>query len=196
MLKKIVFATHNKHKLNEIRSIVGGGYHILGLEEIGCTEDIPETGKTLKENALLKSRYVVEKYGIDCFADDTGLEVEALNGKPGVYSARYAGEGCSFSDNIQKLLTELSGKTNRNSCFKTVISLILNHKEYFFEGKIEGQIIEKQRGTNGFGYDPIFLPHGYSETFAEMNLDLKNNISHRGIATRKLISFLHDNIIS
>lgn len=190
MSKKIVFATHNKHKLSEIKFIIGSDYEVIGLHEIGCTEEIPETGTTLKENALLKARYVVEKYGIDCFADDTGLEVDALNGAPGVYSARYAGEGCTFSDNVNKMLKEMTGKTSRSCRFKTVIALILNNNEYFFKGTVEGKIIENPRGTAGFGYDPIFVPNGYSQTFSEMSLELKNKISHRGIATNKLMQFL------
>lgn len=190
MQKKIVFATHNKHKLQEIRAILGDKYQIIGLEEIGCFEEIPETGETLKENALQKVHYVVEKYHVDCFADDTGLEVEALNGAPGVYSARYAGEECTFADNVNKMLKEMNGIANRNACFKTVIALVLDEKEYFFEGKVEGEIGTVQQGKDGFGYDPIFTPKGYQETFSEMPLDLKNKISHRGIATEKLQKFL------
>ncbi|MDD4847781.1 MAG: non-canonical purine NTP diphosphatase [Bacteroidales bacterium] len=190
MSKKIVFATHNRHKLHEIRSIIGSDYEIVGLDEIGCCEDIPETGSTLQENALQKAHYVVQKYGIDCFADDTGLEVDALNGAPGVYSARYAGESCSFADNVEKLLKEMSDKENRSARFKTVIALIIDHKEFLFEGKVEGQIGRIPHGTDGFGYDPIFIPDGYQETFSQMSLDEKNKISHRGLATQRLMQFL------
>lgn len=190
MSQKIVFATHNAHKLHEIRSIIGTKYDVVGLADIGCTEEIPETGTTLRQNALQKAHYVREHYGIDCFADDTGLEVEALQGAPGVYSARYAGEGCTFADNVNKLLQAMSGQKIRTARFKTVIALIINNKEYFFEGKVEGVIDEVPHGTDGFGYDPIFIPDGFRQTFSEMTLETKNSISHRGIATQKLIQFL------
>lgn len=186
----LVFATNNKHKLKEITEIVGGQYRIISLHELGCSEDIPETENTLEGNALLKARYIHSRYHCNCFADDTGLEIEALNGEPGVYSARYAGDQCSFEDNIVKVLQKLEGKTNRNALFRTVIALIIDNQEYLFEGCIKGSIIEDQKGISGFGYDPIFIPDGYTQTFAEMGDELKNRISHRAIATQKLIDFL------
>jgi len=187
---KLVFATNNAHKLNEVRAITGTRFSIISLSELGCFDEIPETGDTLIENALQKAEYIHNKFHCNCFADDTGLEIEALNGKPGVYSARYAGEHCSFQDNIKKVLNELQGITNRKACFKTVIALILNGNKYFFEGKIDGKIIENERGTNGFGYDPVFKPSGCNKTFAEMTEDEKNRISHRALATKQLNNFL------
>ena len=187
---KLVFATNNTHKLTEVRAIAGTRFSIISLQELGCFDDIPETGETLTENALLKAQYVHNKFQYNCFADDTGLEVEALDGRPGVYSARYAGEQCSFQDNVRKLLLELQGITHRKACFKTVIALILNGKNHFFEGKIEGEIIETEKGTNGFGYDPVFKPLGYDKTFAEMTDVEKNSISHRALATKQLNDFL------
>jgi len=186
----LVFATNNKHKLEEISHIIGDQYRIISLKELNCCEDIPETEETLEGNALLKARYVHSKYNCNCFADDTGLEIEALNGEPGVYSARYAGEQCSFEDNVIKVLQKMEGKSNRNALFRTVIALILDDQEYLFEGAIKGTIIEDKKGVSGFGYDPIFTPDGYSETFAEMGNDLKNQISHRALATQKLTQFL------
>lgn len=186
----IVFATNNKHKLQEVKNIVGDTFNIISLNELQCFDDIPETENTLEGNALLKARYIHERFHCNCFADDTGLEIEALDGKPGVYSARYAGEQCSFEDNINKILLELEGKTNRKALFRTVIALIINDKEYLFEGNIKGEIIENKKGISGFGYDPVFIPEGYSETFAEMGNDLKNSISHRALATQKLTQFL------
>lgn len=186
----IVFATNNKHKLQEVKNIVGDTFKIISLNELQCFDDIPETENTLEGNALLKARYIHERFHCNCFADDTGLEIEALDGKPGVYSARYAGEQCSFEDNINKILLELEGKTNRKALFRTVIALIINDKEYLFEGNIKGEIIENKKGISGFGYDPVFIPEGYSETFAEMGNDLKNSISHRALATQKLTQFL------
>ena len=190
---KIVFATNNKNKLSEIREILGSGFEVMSLAEIGCHEDIPETGDTLLDNAVQKARYVFEKYGYDCFADDTGLEVECLNGEPGVYSARYAGEHPTFDDNIAKLLANMEGHENRNARFRTAIALILGGKEYVFEGEVKGQIIKEYRGHNGFGYDPVFLPDGYSQTFAELPAEIKNKISHRGNAAKKLAEFLNKN---
>lgn len=190
-MKQLVFATHNVHKLEEIRAILKN-YEILGLKDIGCFSNIVEDADTLKDNAKIKANFITEKYHINCFADDTGLEVDALNGAPGVYSARYAGEECSYQDNIDKLLKDLKGVKNRKARFRTVIALNFNGRQYFFEGIINGEIIEKQQGNNGFGYDPVFLPDGYKHTFAEMSSDLKNKISHRGIATQKLVDFLHD----
>jgi XTP/dITP diphosphohydrolase len=193
MKRKLVFATNNAHKLEEVRIVVGDNFDILSLKDIGCHEDIEEPGETLQENALIKARYVKEKYGYDCFGDDTGLEVEALNGAPGVYSARYAGGDHDAKANMKKLLKELDGITNRKAQFRTVIALILDGKEYLFEGKIEGSIISEERGSAGFGYDPVFLPDGYNETFAQLGMDVKNNISHRALATKALCEFLKNN---
>ncbi len=187
---KIIFATNNQHKLKEIREIIGDKINIQSLADIHCHEDIPETGTTLQENALLKAQFVKDNFGFDCFAEDTGLEVDALHGAPGVYSARFAGEHCSPQDNMEKLLNELQGESNRNARFKTVIALLLNGEKHFFEGEISGQIIAEKRGTQGFGYDPIFVPNGFSQTFAELGDDVKNTISHRAIATQKLADFL------
>lgn len=187
---ELVFATNNKHKLEEITHIIGDRYTIISLKELGCYNDIPETETTLEGNALLKARYIHSRYHCNCFADDTGLEIEALQGEPGVYSARYAGEHCSFEDNIVKVLQKMEGKTNRKALFRTVIALIIDNQEYLFEGCIKGSIIEDQKGISGFGYDPIFIPNGYTQTFAEMGDELKNRISHRAIATQKLIDFL------
>ena len=186
---EIVFATHNLHKTEEVRAILGPKYTIRNLHELDCP-DIPETADTLKGNALQKAQYVVDHYHINCFADDTGLEVLALDGRPGVYSARYAGEGCSYQDNVLKLLGEMQGITDRRACFKTVIALILDGKQYFFEGRVDGIILPEQRGTDGFGYDPVFLPDGFDQTFAEMSPAAKNSISHRGRAIQQLKEFL------
>lgn len=187
---KIVFATNNNHKLEEIRKITASQFQILSLSDIGCKEDIPETGKTLRENALIKANYVYDKFDYDCFADDTGLEVDALDGAPGVYSARYAGDACNAQDNIDKLLHELDGKDNRKAKFSTVITLIFNNERFFFEGSIEGIILKEQRGINGFGYDPVFQPNGFDKTFAEIDSIEKNKISHRALAVKELIKFL------
>jgi len=189
-MKEIVFATNNQHKLEEVRAMLGDSYKVVSLKEIGCFDDIPETADTLKGNALQKAEWVKERYGYDCFADDTGLEVEALGGAPGVFSARYAGENVTYADNNRKLLQEMKGKTNRNAAFKTVICLILNGETHFFEGEVRGRIIEENRGTTGFGYDPLFIPEGYDVTFAEMGAELKNKISHRARATAALVEFL------
>jgi XTP/dITP diphosphohydrolase len=186
---EIIFATHNLHKTEEVRAILGPDYLIRNLPELGCP-DIPETADTLQGNALQKAQYVVDHYHLNCFADDTGLEVEALDGSPGVFSARYAGEGCSYQDNVLKLLDEMQGMTNRKACFKTVIALILNGEQYLFEGRVDGQILTEQRGTDGFGYDPVFLPDGFDQTFAEMDAATKNSISHRGRAIQQLKTFL------
>lgn len=188
---KLVFASNNKNKIIEIQKMLPKTISILSLEEIGCTEEIPETADTIEGNAILKANYVTQKYGYDCFADDTGLEVEALNGEPGVYSARYAGEQKNADDNMEKLLDALSGSQNRKAHFKTVITLNLNGKQHLFTGIAEGKIIDTKKGTNGFGYDPIFQPNGYSETFAELSLDIKNTISHRAKATQQLLDFLN-----
>ena len=187
---KLVFASNNKNKIQEIQALVPNTIQIVSLEDIGCTEDIPETADTIEGNAILKANYVTEKYGYDCFADDTGLEVEALNGAPGVYSARYAGEQKDANDNMDKLLSELKDKSNRKANFKTVIVLNLNGKQNLFTGIINGKIIEEKIGTNGFGYDPIFVADGYEKTFAELTMEEKSTISHRGIAVKELILFL------
>ena len=191
MKRKLVFATNNAHKLEEVAAILGDQVELLSLNDIGCQTDIPETAETLEGNALLKSSYIYKNYHLDCFADDTGLEVEALNGAPGVYSARYAGgEGHDAQANMLKLLHELEGKENRKAQFRTAISLILDGKEYFFEGVIKGEIIKEKRGDSGFGYDPVFMPEGYDRTFAELGNDIKNQISHRALAVQKLCEFL------
>lgn len=189
-MKQIVFATNNKNKLREIREIMKGFYEVLSLDDIGCHEEIVEDADTIEGNAKIKADFVTNNYHVDCFADDTGLEVEALNGAPGVYSARYAGEHCSYQDNVNKMLNAMKGKTNRKAAFRTVIVLNLDGKSYTFEGRCDGQILESQRGTDGFGYDPIFMPDGFNQTFAEMSHDNKNAISHRGRAMQKLIAFL------
>tara|TARA_Y100000992_G_scaffold289164_1_gene243459 strand:- start:108 stop:701 length:594 start_codon:yes stop_codon:yes gene_type:complete len=189
-VKKIVFATGNSNKLKEIKYAINS-FEIVGLKDLDITEEISETGTTLKENALQKANYIYKKTGLNCFSDDTGLEIEALDNRPGVYSAMYAGEDCNAEANMQKVLKELSGFSNRKAKFKTVIALIINGKEYFFEGFIRGGILKEKRGTGGFGYDPIFSPDGYEETFAQMSIDLKNKISHRGLAIKKLVDFLN-----
>ena len=187
---KLVFATNNSHKLEEVRQILGDRFEVLSLNEIGCHEDIPETGDTFQDNALQKARYVKEHYGYDCFADDTGLEVKALNGAPGVHSARYAGDHDSEA-NMTKLLQELEKKSDRSAQFRTVIALILNGQEVLFEGIVTGKIaLERHYGDGGFGYDPIFVPDGYTETFSQMSSQGKNLISHRGRAVRKLADYL------
>ena len=189
-MKKLVFATNNKHKLSEVRAILKDKFEVYSLAEINCFDDIPETADTLEGNAEQKAVWVLEKYGYDCFADDTGLEIEALDGRPGVYSARYAGEDCSFEDNNKKVLAELVGKINRNAKFRTVICLKLNGETQYFSGEISGEIIKDNRGSKGFGYDPIFIPEGHKESFAEMGDELKNTMSHRYRATQKLVDFL------
>ncbi|MBD5200308.1 MAG: non-canonical purine NTP diphosphatase [Bacteroidales bacterium] len=190
-MKQIVFATNNKHKLQEIREIVGDKLTISSLLDIGCTEDIPEKEPTLEGNALAKARYVKEHYGYDCFADDTGLEVEALNGQPGVRSARYApGEGHDSQANMKLLLENMKDKQNRSARFRTVIALIVDGKEQLVEGIVNGYITEQPSGSEGFGYDPVFVPEGFEKTFAMMTSEEKNNISHRGRATRKLLDIL------
>lgn len=190
-MKKLVFATNNAHKLDEIRSILGDKIEILSLKDIDCHADIPETAETLEGNAALKAQYIYNNYGLDCFADDTGLEVEALNGAPGIYSARYAGgEGHDSEANMKKLLSEMEGKENRKARFRTAICLIEDGKEHIFEGIVNGEIIQERRGGEGFGYDPVFVPEGYTETFAEMGNDEKNKISHRARAVAKLCEYL------
>lgn len=187
---KLVFATNNKNKLKEVQQLLPKDIRLLSLEEIGCTEDIPETSPTIEANAIQKAQYVKEKYGYDCFADDTGLEVKALNGAPGVYSARYAGEAKSSEANIDKLLEELEGKNDRSARFKTVIALHLDGKLYSFKGICPGNIIFERKGLQGFGYDPVFQPEGKETTFAEMSLEEKSEISHRARAIRQLIDFI------
>ena len=186
----LVFASNNKNKIAEIQSMLPESIKILSLEDINCLEDIPETADTIEGNAILKADYVTEKYGYDCFADDTGLEVNALNGEPGVYSARYAGEQKNADDNMDKLLEALKNEENRSAQFKTVITLNLNGKQYLFTGIAKGEITLTKKGTNGFGYDPIFKPENFTETFAELPLETKNEIGHRGKAVKQLIDFL------
>ena len=189
---RIVFATNNMNKLTEIRKILGNRFEVVSLEEIGCNEDIPEKGQTLKDNALIKAQYVYNKYHVNCFADDTGLEVEALGGAPGVYSARYAGGvGHDSEANMKKLLSELENKDNRKARFRTVIALIIDGKTTCFEGIVNGEITREKRGGEGFGYDPIFKPSGYSQTFAELGTGVKNQISHRARAVAKLCEYLN-----
>lgn len=188
--RKLVFSTNNEHKLEEVKAILEPYYQILSLKDIGDDTDIPETGETLEDNALIKANYLWDTYHTNCFADDTGLEVEALNNAPGVYSARHAGEQKSSTDNVAKLLKELEGKENRNAQFRTVIALIIDGKKYVFEGKIKGVITTSARGNSGFGYDPVFQPEGYDKTFAELTLADKNEISHRARAVEQLALFL------
>lgn len=192
VMMKLVFATNNEHKLEEIRAMVSDSIEIVGLKEIGCHEDIEETERTLEGNAQIKSDYVHAKFGLNCFADDTGLEVEALGGAPGVYSARYAGEKASFQDNVDKLLDALKNRENRNARFRTVISLKMGDNQHFFEGVCDGEITREMHGNEGFGYDPVFRPKGSELTFAQMSMDEKARISHRGKATEKLIAFLNE----
>ena len=191
MKRKLVFATNNAHKLEEISAILGEKVELLSLKDINCHVDIPETADTLEGNAMLKAEYIFENYGLDCFADDTGLEVEALNGAPGIYSARYAeGEGHNAEANMQKLLQNMQGMPNRKAQFRTVICLIMDGKKHLFEGIVKGEIIKEKRGNSGFGYDPVFVPEGYTKTFAEMGNETKNKISHRALAVEKLCRFL------
>ena len=191
---KIVFATNNPNKLAEIRQLMPEGIEILSLKDINCLQELPETSETLEDNAAQKAYYVYDNYGHNCFSDDTGLEIEVLDGRPGVYSARYAGPECRAEDNIQKILAEMKGEENRDASFRTIISLVIDGREFQFEGQIEGQIIPEKWGDQGFGYDPIFLPDGYEESFAQMTLEEKNIISHRGLAVKKLIQFLQKRV--
>jgi XTP/dITP diphosphohydrolase len=188
---KLVFATNNHNKLKEVQKLVPNFVEILSLNDIICSEEIEETGKTLQENAIIKANYITKNYGYNCFADDTGLEVDFLNGKPGVFSARYAGEKVDSKKNMQKLLLELNDVFNRNAQFKTVIALNLNNKQYLFSGICKGEILNNKQGDRGFGYDPIFKPNGFEKSFAEMSIDDKGLISHRGKAIKKLITFLN-----
>jgi XTP/dITP diphosphohydrolase len=189
-MNKLVFATNNEHKLRELKEILPSEFELLSLNDIGCTDDIPETGPTLETNAAQKSFYIWNRYGINCFADDTGLEVEALDNEPGVYSARYAGEGRNARENMLKVLRELNSETNRKARFRCVISLVIDGTEKQFEGIVEGKILLQQQGDAGFGYDPIFMPEGYNRSFAEMEAGDKNRISHRGRAVEKLVDYL------
>lgn len=191
---EILFASNNAHKVDEVRAALPSQFTIRSLREVMGDVDIPETGVTLEENAAIKARFLFAEIGMNCFADDTGLEISALNGAPGVYSARYAGEGCSFDDNVNKVLANLDGKPDRSARFRTVICLILQGKEYFFEGEIKGEIFTSRVGEQGFGYDPIFKPEGYNLTFAQMTLEQKNTISHRGLAVQRLVGFLTGSI--
>ena len=189
---EIVFASNNAHKLAEVSSKLPENFKILSLKDVLGDVDIPETGLTLDDNAIIKAKYVFERTGKNCFADDTGLEIAALNGEPGVYSARYAGEDCSFQDNMDKVLRNLKGKQDRSARFRTVICLILNGEQHLFEGQVDGVILTEEQGEKGFGYDPIFCPNGFETTFAEMTMEQKNAISHRGLAVQKLVEFLSD----
>ena len=188
---KLVFATNNPNKLSELQALVPNGIEILSLKDIDCNEELPETNPTLERNALQKAKYVYDRYGFNCFADDTGLEIEALGGSPGVYSARYAGENCRAEDNMKKVLSILENEKNRNAKFRTVIALIVNGKENIFQGECNGTITKAKSGVEGFGYDPIFIPDGCEITFAEMSKQNKGAISHRGRAVKELISFLN-----
>lgn len=190
-MRKLIFATNNKHKVEEVRAALDGMVQIVTLAEAGLSGEIPETADTLQGNALQKAQWVWERTGMDCFADDTGLEVDALGGAPGVYSARYAGEHCSFDDNINKLLAALDGRTDRRADFRTVICLIEGGEPKYFEGRVDGQILtERHSNGEGFGYDPVFMPDRFALSFAEMPLDVKNRISHRGLAVQKLAEYL------
>lgn len=188
---ELIFATNNAHKLEEVQAMVGDKFILKSLADIGCTDDIPETGVTFQENAQQKTDYLHSRYQVDCFGDDSGLEVDALNGEPGVYSARYSGSR-DMEQNIDLVLSKLGDSSNRTARFKTVISLFLQGEQHFFEGSVEGGIIDQRIGTEGFGYDPIFIPDGYAQTFAEMSLAEKNKISHRAKAIAKLVAFLKE----
>jgi XTP/dITP diphosphohydrolase len=190
MPNQLVFATNNRHKLDEVAAKIGDKFKLLTLDDIGCTDDIEETGSTFHENASIKSHYIFNHYQLDCFGDDSGLEVDAINGEPGIYSARYAGTHGDHDANINKVLTRLQNKAHRTARFRTVISLMWKGEEYFFEGTVEGTIRNERTGADGFGYDPIFQPDGYEITFAEMGMEEKNAISHRAIAMDKLLAFL------
>ena len=188
---KLVFATNNLNKLSEIKSLIPAGIEVLSLKDINCNEELPETNPSLQENALQKARYVFDNYGFNCFADDTGLEIDALGGEPGVYSARYAGEDCNAEDNMKRVLDKLEGEKTRSAKFRTVIALIIDGDETLFEGECKGDMTKTKSGVEGFGYDPIFIASGYKKTFAEMNKDEKGKISHRGKAVKQLVGFLY-----
>ncbi len=189
-MSDLLFATNNQHKLREVQEILGGSFRILSLKDVSIDIEIPETQETIEGNAIQKARFIHELTGLNCFADDTGLEIAALEQRPGVYSARYGGEGCSFDDNVAKILGELEGVENRQACFRTVICLIMDGRENIFEGRIDGEITTVRRGKDGFGYDPVFMPAGYTQTFAEMPPYLKNGISHRGRAATRMSHFI------
>jgi XTP/dITP diphosphohydrolase len=191
-MEKLVFATHNKHKLEEVKAILQADINLLSLKDIECLEDIPETADSLEGNALLKAEHIYKHYGYNCFGEDTGLEVEALDNRPGVHSARYAGEGHDSQQNMEKLLHDLEGVENRKAQFRTVIALIEDGEVHYFEGIIKGKITTELSGNGGFGYDPIFMPDGYTQTFAELGKDLKNKISHRALAIEKLKRYIND----
>ena len=193
-MKQIVFSTHNENKLNEIKKTLSDNFKILSLSDLNFNDEIIESGKTLAQNADIKASYINKLYNIDCFADDTGLEIDSLNGEPGVYSARYAGDECSSEKNIEKVLNRLLNKKCRKAVFKTVICLVFSNKKYFFEGKVYGSISSKRMGNQGFGYDPIFIPSGLNKTFSQMSMDEKNKISHRAIAVEKLSKFLYSRV--
>lgn len=195
LMKALIFATNNQHKLDEVQAIIGSDFLLKSLNDIGCSEDIPETGITFKENASQKSHFIFDRYNLDCFADDSGLEVASLNNEPGVYSARYSGSR-DTEENMQLVLEKLKGQPNRKARFRTVISLILNGEEYLFEGSIEGTITPEKSGKKGFGYDPIFQPDGFDITFADMTAEEKNKISHRGRAMQNLLKFLNEQKMS
>ena len=191
---ELVFATNNQHKIEEIQSLLGNDFVVKGLKDIGCDVDIPETANTFEGNALQKAQFVYEHYKVPCFSDDTGLEIEALNGEPGVYSARYAGEEKNSEKNMQKVLEKLQGVTNRQAQFRTVIAYVDGKNNYFFEGIVRGTILDHKRGDKGFGYDPIFVPEGRTETFAELDMAVKNSMSHRGRGMEKFIAFFNQNL--
>ena len=191
-MHQLVFATNNEHKLRELGEILKGEFKLLSLNDISCFDEIPETGNTLEDNASQKSFYVWNRYHTDCFSDDTGLEIAALNNEPGVHSARYAGDGRNSDDNVDKVLKKMEGINQRKACFRCAVSLIINGKEYRFEGRVDGEILKQREGTSGFGYDPIFRPEGYLQSFAGMDAALKNSMSHRGRAVQKLVRFLQE----
>jgi len=193
-MSDLLFATNNGHKLREIQEIMGHEYRILSLKDINLDIDIPETQETIEGNAAQKAWFIHNRTGMNCFADDTGLEIDALDGRPGVYAARYAGEGCTFDDNVNKILQELEGVDNRNACFRCMICLIMDGKEHLFEGRINGVITTQRTGRDGFGYDPVFLPDGFKQTFAEMPPYLKNGISHRGRAATKMVNWINSEV--
>ena len=193
---KLVFATNNKNKVREINALLGDKFKIYSLADINCFDEIPETADTLEGNALQKARYIAERFGYDSFADDTGLEVKSLDERPGVYTARYAGEDCTAEDNMRKLLQEMEGVADRSARFRTVIALIINGEEKLFEGAVEGTISETKSGEEGFGYDPVFIPEGHDRTFAQMDMEEKNSMSHRGRAIRKLVEYLSEKTIT
>ena len=188
---ELVFASNNQHKLQEVQEALGSDYKILSLKDIGCMEELPETHDTLEGNAMEKAKYVFDNYHIDCFADDTGLEIDALNGEPGVYSARYSGDNATFENNMDLVLEKMKNNENRTCKFRTIIHLISGNNDFIFEGEVKGLITEVKTGNSGFGYDPIFVPEGHDVSFAEMSLEEKNKISHRGLAVKELVAFLN-----